>query len=94
MSIQTCDQDASFIHEVCGQSNITRGVCSANSPFVDEIAEAYLQKRSISDPQTDAFAYFRLANILAKLNPSSPIDVVFKIDLTKDGALKHFGRSK
>jgi hypothetical protein len=89
-SIQLCDRDASFIHKVCAQSNIDNGLCP---PDTVSSADTYMQKQSISDPQTDAFAYFRLANMLAKLNPSSPIAAVFKIDLTKDVAQKHFGNS-
>jgi hypothetical protein len=73
-AIVTCDQDAAFIHQLCSESAATIAAGTLNCPDSDTIhnsVDIYLQKRSISDPQTDALAYFRLANILGRLNPSN-----------------------
>jgi hypothetical protein len=88
ISLETCDTDAAFIHEVCLQSTIGNDTltCPAN---VISNSETYLHDRGITDPQTDALAYTRFTDVLQKYE-SKPIVGVVKIDTTKEGAMKHF----
>jgi hypothetical protein len=89
-SLETCDTDAAFIHEVCLQSAIGNDTSTCKPNMISD-SSIYLQKRGITDPQTDPLAYNRFIDMVQTVNMSKPIVGVIKIDTTKEGALKHFG---
>jgi hypothetical protein len=89
-SIEQCDRDASYIHEVCSQSAVGNDSLTCQ-PAMVSTANTYLQKRGIVDPQTDAIAYVKFADILGNLNISNPVRGLLTINTTKAGAINHFG---